>query len=108
MYKKNSKRRFISNVRGKSAKPKKKSTTPTTNTTDDNDDTDEVIIGDDYNDGWENLTVQFSLTNVLIPIFNEREWLIEYAEARRGTWVSDAYRFKERIKNLEKLLNQSH
>lgn len=48
--------------------------------------------------------VRFNLLrNVFIPIFNEMEWFDEYRIARRGNWVNDARRFKDRVDRFEKI-----
>lgn len=52
----------------------------------------------------KNGVVKFNLIrNVFIPIVNEIEWVDDYAIARRGNWVTDAQRFKDRINRFEKI-----
>ena len=50
------------------------------------------------------VVVKFNLLrNVFIPIVNETEWFNDYVAARRGNWVTDARRFKDRVDRFEKL-----
>ena len=39
-----------------------------------------------------------------IPIFNEMEWWMDYRDARCGHWVTDAARFRHRIRESEVLI----
>lgn len=48
--------------------------------------------------------VSFSTITKTIPIPNETEWFFDYELARRGNWVLDAQRFKDRARRLEALL----
>ena len=48
-----------------------------------------------------NKTVKFNIFHTIVPVPNEEE----DKEMRRGTWVSDAQRFKMRIEHLNLLLS---
>jgi hypothetical protein len=48
------------------------------------------------------MRVAFSNDILHIPILNEREWFEDYKNARIGHWIIDAFRFKQRVLNIER------